>query len=331
MIKSVQFRPVIICFTWNRIVCEGIARHFACFPWNYNPSYRWYSTVDIWMLSKFVLCDARWIFFFFFNINPMIFYFLLRVGFFLKVLGYWLLQGVLCDENMRGVRFNIHDVSLHADAIHRGGGQIMPTMRRVVYASFLTAEPRLLEPVYLVEIQVRLERKTVSYGHLLWMYRAATLMEPFNLDFLRVPQRLPMRARLGLCLFWASPTIYRQFSIIRCTQSQNNVSSCSCLCPIHWSQVLSWEWRCSWSSADRRCSNYIWMVNNFIAYWGAPYIRDFTVPLLIAHQSFYCSHFEFSMTIPPGFGATMERYPGIKTGIDIHWWMAIPVFIPGWR
>ena len=28
------------------------------------------------------------------------------------------------------------------------------------------------------------------------------------------------------------------------------VSSCSCLCPIHWSQVLSREWRCSWSSAD---------------------------------------------------------------------------------
>ena len=27
-------------------------------------------------------------------------------------------------------------------------------------------------------------------------------------------------------------------------------SSCSCLCAIYWSQVLSWEWRCSWSSAD---------------------------------------------------------------------------------
>ena len=55
------------------------------------------------------------------------------------------------------------------------------------------------------------------------------------------------------------------------------VSSCSCLCPIHWSQVLSWQWRCSWSSADRRCSNYIWVINNFSAYKGASYIRDFTV------------------------------------------------------
>ena len=44
------------------------------------------------------------------------------------------------------------------------------------------------------------------------------------------------------------------------------ISSCSCLCPIQWSQVLSQEWRCSWSSADRRCSNYIWVINNFIAY-----------------------------------------------------------------
>lgn len=61
---------------------------------------------------------------------------------------------MLCEENMRGVRFNIHDVTLHADAIHRGGGQIIPTTRRVLYACQLTASPRLMEPVYLVEIQV---------------------------------------------------------------------------------------------------------------------------------------------------------------------------------
>merc|ERR1719283_219118 len=62
-------------------------------------------------------------------------------------------EGVLCDENMRACRFNIHDVTLHADAIHRGGGQIIPTARRCFYACVLTAQPRLLEPVYLVEIQ----------------------------------------------------------------------------------------------------------------------------------------------------------------------------------
>lgn len=63
-------------------------------------------------------------------------------------------QGVLCEENVRGARFDIHDVTLHADAIHRGGGQIIPTARRVLYACMLTAQPRLMEPIYLVEIQV---------------------------------------------------------------------------------------------------------------------------------------------------------------------------------
>ncbi|XP_071953226.1 elongation factor 2b-like [Antedon mediterranea] len=62
-------------------------------------------------------------------------------------------EGVLCEENVRGVRFNIHDVTLHTDAIHRGGGQIIPTARRVLYACMLTAQPRILEPVYQVEIQ----------------------------------------------------------------------------------------------------------------------------------------------------------------------------------
>lgn len=62
-------------------------------------------------------------------------------------------EGVMTEENMRGIRFNILDVALHADAIHRGGGQIIPTARRVVYAAQLTAEPRFVEPIFLCEIQ----------------------------------------------------------------------------------------------------------------------------------------------------------------------------------
>eukprot|EP00727_Mastigamoeba_balamuthi_P014092 m51a1_g9305 putative elongation factor 2-like (841) ;mRNA; f:79531-82501 len=62
-------------------------------------------------------------------------------------------EGTLCDENVRGVRYNLYDVALHADAVHRGGGQIIPTARRCYCACLLTAEPRLLEPVYLVDIQ----------------------------------------------------------------------------------------------------------------------------------------------------------------------------------
>merc|ERR1719327_2474994 len=39
-------------------------------------------------------------------------------------------EGPLCDETLRDVRINILDVVLHADTIHRGGGQIIPTARR---------------------------------------------------------------------------------------------------------------------------------------------------------------------------------------------------------
>ncbi|XBW36774.1 hypothetical protein QEN19_002351 [Hanseniaspora menglaensis] len=62
-------------------------------------------------------------------------------------------EGPIFGEQMRSVRVNILDVTLHADAIHRGGGQIIPTMRRATYAGFLLAEPRIQEPVFLVEIQ----------------------------------------------------------------------------------------------------------------------------------------------------------------------------------
>ncbi|KAF3082120.1 Elongation factor 2 [Orbilia oligospora] len=63
-------------------------------------------------------------------------------------------EGPLCEEPMRSIRFNIMDVTLHADAIHRGGGQVIPTARRVMYAALLMAKPNLMEPTYLVEIQV---------------------------------------------------------------------------------------------------------------------------------------------------------------------------------
>jgi len=62
-------------------------------------------------------------------------------------------EGVLMQENMRGIRFNLCDVVLHTDAIHRGGGQIIPAARSVFYASQLTAQPRLMEPIFMVEIQ----------------------------------------------------------------------------------------------------------------------------------------------------------------------------------
>ena len=53
------------------------------------------------------------------------------------------------------------------------------------------------------------------------------------------------------------------------------VLSCSCFCWIHWSRLLR---------RDRQCSNFIWVINKFIAYVGALYIRGLMV--LICSNTF---------------------------------------------
>ncbi|KAF9469622.1 P-loop containing nucleoside triphosphate hydrolase protein [Collybia nuda] len=62
-------------------------------------------------------------------------------------------EGPLCDEPMRNVKFRVLDATLAQEPIFRGGGQIVPTARRVCYSSFLMATPRLMEPIYYVEVQ----------------------------------------------------------------------------------------------------------------------------------------------------------------------------------
>eukprot|EP00727_Mastigamoeba_balamuthi_P013013 m51a1_g8334 putative elongation factor 2 (841) ;mRNA; f:170406-173042 len=60
--------------------------------------------------------------------------------------------GPLCEETLRAVRVSLADVSVHSDPAHRGSRQLIPAARRCVHASLLTASPRLLEPVYRVDI-----------------------------------------------------------------------------------------------------------------------------------------------------------------------------------
>ena len=61
-------------------------------------------------------------------------------------------EGPMSEERVRGLKMWLNDVTLHADAIHRGMGQISPTSRRVVYAGMYLANPALLEPIFLVNI-----------------------------------------------------------------------------------------------------------------------------------------------------------------------------------
>eukprot|EP00978_Attheya_sp_CCMP212_P033485 scaffold135240_cov62-Attheya_sp.AAC.2 len=77
----------------------------------------------------------------------------------------WATQnGPLCEEQLRGCRFNLMDVVLHADAIHRGMGQLMPTSRRVCFSAMLTGAPGLLEPIYLCNISVPQDAMGNVYG-----------------------------------------------------------------------------------------------------------------------------------------------------------------------
>ena len=76
--------------------------------------------------------------------------------------------------------------------------------------------------------------------------------------------------------------------------------------------LLSREWGCNWSSADRRCSNYIWVINNLIANWGASYIRDLTV-------SFICLYWCLSMGTQESLQKTAQKsYTRVQI-VVINW------------
>jgi elongation factor 2 len=84
------------------------------------------------------------------------------VGAFMQATG----GGIVCDEIMRGFRINIEDVKLHADAIHRGAGQIMPCAKKVIFATQIASGPKLLEPMYLVEITVPQQQQSGVFSTL---------------------------------------------------------------------------------------------------------------------------------------------------------------------
>jgi len=49
---------------------------------------------------------------------------------------------------MRNVKFRIIDAQLSSLPNECPPGQIIPTARRAFYSAFLTANPRMMEPVY---------------------------------------------------------------------------------------------------------------------------------------------------------------------------------------
>ena len=62
-------------------------------------------------------------------------------------------EGPLCEEPMRNVKFRIIDCSIARNGVHRSGGQIIPAARKATYSAFMSATPRLMEPINFMEVQ----------------------------------------------------------------------------------------------------------------------------------------------------------------------------------
>jgi U5 small nuclear ribonucleoprotein component len=62
-------------------------------------------------------------------------------------------EGPLCEEPVRSTKIKMLDASLAQQPIYRGGGQIIPTTRRAVHSALLTASPRIMEPVYRLQVE----------------------------------------------------------------------------------------------------------------------------------------------------------------------------------
>jgi 116 kDa U5 small nuclear ribonucleoprotein component len=73
-------------------------------------------------------------------------------------------EGPLCDEPMRNVKFRLLSANVADSAIGRIRGQIIPTSRRAAYSAFLLGTPRLMEPIFSVEIQAPADCVSAVYN-----------------------------------------------------------------------------------------------------------------------------------------------------------------------
>jgi len=120
--------------------------------------------------------------------------------------------GALAEEEMRGIKFSIVDSVLHADAIHRGGGQIIPAIRRNLHAAQLTAQPRIVEPVYLVDIQC-VQVVVSSVYNVISQRRGEVIEETpvFGTPLVKVKAYLPVMESFGFTAVLRAATGGRAF------------------------------------------------------------------------------------------------------------------------
>jgi elongation factor 2 len=67
-------------------------------------------------------------------------------------------EGVLAREPVRGLKVRLVDATIHEDPAHHGPGQIIPAIKRGIYAAMLLAKPVLLEPILRIDVRIPVEQ-----------------------------------------------------------------------------------------------------------------------------------------------------------------------------
>ncbi len=106
-------------------------------------------------------------------------------------------DGPLAREGMRGVKIVLVDAVLHEDAVHRGPAQVIPAVKRAIYAAFLTADPYLLEPKMYITVKAP-EQYLGSIQKELQGRRGQILETDFEGDLIVIKAKLPVKEMTGL-------------------------------------------------------------------------------------------------------------------------------------
>lgn len=120
-------------------------------------------------------------------------------------------EGVLAREPVRGLKVRLIDATIHEDPAHHGPGQMIPAIKRGIYAAMLLAKTALLEPILRVDVRVPMEQvgavtrilnqlrgKVASVdqkGHLAYVVGEIPAAESFGLSEV-------MRSSTGGRAFW---------------------------------------------------------------------------------------------------------------------------------
>ena len=101
--------------------------------------------------------------------------------------------GVLMDEPLYGIKFNLINVQLHSNQIFSGAGQVMPAAKKAFYSTQLASCPRIMEPVYLSEFIVKKSKNIKKLHEILKQIPGCVLIEMIGQSDVKEIEREKMR------------------------------------------------------------------------------------------------------------------------------------------